>query len=344
MIYNTAMKICLIGGGTGSTTVLEGLKKFNDLELSVIVGMMDDGGSNAIVRDEFGLLPLSDLRKSIVALSSENENELLRKLFIYRFSLGDGLKGHTLGNLLMIAMTEITGSEVEAIEAFKKLFDVRGNIVPVTLDDVKLVAEYNDGSKIVGEHYIDEPTKDIHITKFYLDSKAKAYKGAVDAINNSDYIVIGPGDLYTTTLANIVVKGIPEALQNTKAKLIFIPNLMSKIGQTRGMTQRSMLEVMEGYIGRKFNFVLVNNGAIPQNAYKRYLIDGEHLFQDDLINEGRIIIKTDLVATSDIKKETGDTLVRSLVRHDPEKLATQLYMIFRSKFNRVLHSILSFYQ
>jgi uncharacterized cofD-like protein len=231
------MKITVLGGGTGTTTVLEGLKQHKDLEISVIVGMMDDGGSNAIVRDEFGLLPFSDLRKSIIALSEENQGNILRNLFTYRFSHGDGLKGHTLGNLLMIAMTEITGSEVEAIEMFKYLFNVRGEIVPVTLDKVKLVAEYDNGTKVVGEHLIDEPEQDLRIRKFYLDSKASAYEGAIETILNSDYIIVGPGDLYTTTLASIVVDGIPKALQDTKAKIIFIPNLMSKIGQTRGFTQ-----------------------------------------------------------------------------------------------------------
>ena len=140
------MKITVIGGGTGTSTVLEGLKKRRDLELSVIVGMMDDGGSNAVVRDEFGLLPLSDLRKSIIALAEDNEGNILRNLFTYRFSQGDGLKGHTMGNLLMIAMTEITGNEIEAIEMFRYLFNVRGNIYPVTMDKVKLVAEYSNGT------------------------------------------------------------------------------------------------------------------------------------------------------------------------------------------------------
>ncbi len=272
------MKITVIGGGTGSTTVLEGLKKKKDLDLNVIVGMMDDGGSNAVVRDEFGLLPLSDLRKSIIALSQENENQMLRNLFTYRFSQGDGLKGHTLGNLLMIAMTEITGSEVEAIEMFKYFFSVTGNIIPVTLDKVRLVAEYDDGSKVVGEHLIDEPEDDKKIVKFYFDNKAQAYQGAVDTIMSSDYIIIGPGDLYTTTLANIVVDGISQALQRTKAKLIFIPNLMSKVGQTRGLTMNSMITLVEeGYVGREFDYILINDGKIPKRAYKRYLHDGEHI-------------------------------------------------------------------
>ncbi len=338
------MKITVIGGGTGSTTVLEGLKKKKDLDLNVIVGMMDDGGSNAVVRDEFGLLPLSDLRKSIIALSEENENQMLRNLFTYRFSQGDGLKGHTLGNLLMIAMTEITGSEIEAIEMFKYFFSVTGNIIPVTLDKVHLVAEYDDGSKVVGEHLIDEPEDDKKIVKFYFDNKAQAYQGAVDTIMSSDYIIIGPGDLYTTTLANIIVDGIPQALQKTKAKLIFISNLMSKKGQTRGLTLESMLSLVEGYIGRKFDYVLVNNGRIPQKAYKRYIKQGEHIFKDDIKKNGREIIRADLVANSVIKKDKGDTLDRSLVRHDPDKVARELYKIFRKGWKSKLFSFLSMYR
>jgi uncharacterized cofD-like protein len=339
------MKITVIGGGTGTSTVLEGLKKFKDLELSVIVGMMDDGGSNAVVRDEFGLLPLSDLRKSIIALSDESDSNILRQLFTYRFSQGEGLKGHTLGNLLMIAMTEIAGNEVEAIEMFKYLFNVSGDIVPVTTDKGTLVAEYMDGSKVVGEHLIDEPEEDRKIKRFYLDGKAKAYKGAVEKILNSDYIIIGPGDLYTTTLANIIVDGIPQALQETKAKLIFIPNLMSKIGQTRGLTLKSMLKLVEGYVGRRFDFVLVNNGRIPKNAYKRYVKDGEHLFDDDLgFNGKREVVRTDLVANSVIKKDKGDKLVRSLIRHDSAKVGKTLYSIFRKRFKSILLSFLSFYR
>lgn len=338
------MKITVIGGGTGSSSVLEGLKKKRDLNLNVIVAMMDDGGSNAIVRDEFGLLPLSDLRKSIIALSNENDQNVLRDLFTYRFSQGDGLKGHTLGNLLMIAMTEIAGSEVEAIELFKYLFSVSGNILPVTLDKVRLIAEYTNGKKIIGEHLIDEPKEDRKIKKFYFDKKALAYQGAVDAILSSDYIVMGPGDLYTTTLANIIVDGIPQALQKSKAKLIFISNLMSRIGQTRGLTLESMLSIVEGYIGRKFDYVLVNNGRIPQKAYQRYIDYGEHLFEDDVKGEAREIIKADLVANSLIKKAKGDTLDRSFVRHDPEKVANELYKIFRKGWRSKLFSFLSLYR
>ena len=150
------LKIVVIGGGTGTIPVLSGLKQFSEFDLQVIVSMTDDGGSNAVIRDEFGLLPLSDLRKSIIALS-QNDDKLLRDIFTYRFSKGEGLIGHTLGNLILMGLTETTGSEIGAIEAVSKLFNVKGKVIPVTLDSTKLVADYTDGTKIKGEHIIDEP-------------------------------------------------------------------------------------------------------------------------------------------------------------------------------------------
>lgn len=325
------MNITVIGGGTGSSNVLKGLKEFKDLNLSVIVGTMDDGGSNAIIKDELGLLPLSDIRKSIIALAEDTDKGLIRELFTYRFSEGEGLKGHTLGNLLMVAMTDIAGSEVGAIDAFKYLFEIRADILPVTLDDSKLVAKYEDGSTVEGEHLIDEPEEQKKISSLRLNSDVRAYDGAVEAIMDSEYIVIGPGDLYTTTLAAIIVPGVSEALQQTKAKIIFIPNLMSKIGQTRGLTQKNMVELIESYIGREVDYVLLNNGELPVNALKRYLKQGEHVFKDDLGENGRTVIRTDLVANSVVKREEGDKLVRSLVRHDPDKLGNELYNIFRGR-------------
>lgn len=344
----TIMNIAVIGGGTGSTVVLEGLKKHKDLNLSVVVGMMDDGGSNATVRDEFGLLPLSDVRKSILALSDSGNNEVWRKLFVYRFSEGNGFKGHTLGNLLMIAMTEILGSELEAIEMFKNLFNVRGEILPVTFDSVKLVAEYDDGSKVVGEHFIDEPSKQKNIVNFYLDSQAKAFEGALKAIREAEYIILGPGDIYTTILPNLLVEGVREEIYKSKAKLIYISNLMSKIGQTREKSQKDIVELMEKYIGRDIDIILVNKGRIPEEALERYKKDGESLLKDDLKDGcGREVVRADFVASNTIKKDKGDKLVRSLVRHDGDKLAKKLYSIFNKKTNvivRVLNSLLSFYK
>ncbi len=328
----------MIGGGTGTTVVLEGLKKYKDLNLSVIVGMMDDGGSNASVRDEFGLLPLSDVRKSLIAFYDSGNNEVLRKLFLYRFSVGEGIKGHTLGNLLMIAMTEILGSEIEAIEMFKNMFGIKGNIIPVTLDKVKLVAEYENGSVIVGEHHIDEPEEDENIKKIYLQPSAKATPEALEAIRKADYIVLGPGDIYTTTLSNIVVDGIKNAIKESRAKTIYITNLMSKKGQTRRLTQSQCLKIMEDGIGRKMDIVLINNGKLPKSAYERYKADGEDIIEDDIQSNGkkRLVIRKNLVADGEIRREKGDQLVRSLVRHDSVKLATELYRIFNMDRNGIL--------
>jgi uncharacterized cofD-like protein len=339
------MNIAVIGGGTGSSNVLIGLKEYRDLNLSVIVGTMDDGGSNAIIKDELGLLPLSDIRKSIIALAQDSDKGWIRELFTYRFSEGNGIKGHTLGNLLMVAMSDIAGSEVGAIEIFKNLFEISGDILPVTTDDAKLVAKYDDGTVVEGEHLIDEPENDKHIVNLSLDSKIQAYPQAVKAIKNANYIIVGPGDLYTTTLAVLIVPGISQAIKESHAKIVFIPNLMSKIGQTRGLTQKDMLNILEEYIGKEVDYVLINNGEIPKNALQRYLDQGEHVFKDDLSNNGRTIIRTDLIANSLVKKDKGDNLVRSLVRHDPYKLGEELYKIFRSRgLDRVLRAVVNAYR
>jgi uncharacterized cofD-like protein len=342
------MNILVIGGGTGSKVVLEGLKSYKELKLKVIVAMMDDGGSNAVVRDEFGLLPLSDVRKSILALADTQSHEVLRELFTYRFHDSESMEGHTLGNLLMIAMTDIMGSEIGAIEMFKNMFSVRGDIIPVTLDDVRLVAEYEDGSRVVGEHYIDEPKVHKDINNFYLDSSAKALDSALNAIKGADFIVLGPGDLYTTLLPNLLVEGVQEELKKTKAKVIYVSNLMSKIGQTRNKSQKEIVEIVEGYLGRKVDYVLLNKGQLPKDAYKRYLQDGEHVLQDDLHDGyGRTVIRRDLIGSDPVEKQKGDKLKRSLIRHDSQKLRKELYSIFnrdKNSFVRIFNSLLSHYK
>lgn len=338
------MNIVVIGGGSGSSVVLEGLKKYRDLNLSVIVGMMDDGGSNAVVRDEFGLLPLSDVRKSILALAEDNENKFLRELLTYRFA-NENMKGHTLGNLLMVAMADIVGSEIEAIKTMSQMFGIRGKVIPVTLDDVRLIAEYDDGSTVKGEHYIDEPEKDINIVKFGLDGSAKAYPQALEAISEADYIILGPGDLYTTLLPNLLVDGIKKAIKKSNAKVVYISNLMTKIGQTRHKSLKEITKIVEEHIGKRINFVLVNSGRIPKEAYQRYIADGENLIQNNLEEEkGRVVICKDLVANDEIKREKGDTLKRSLVRHDSQKLGKALYRIFnKGPLNRFFRNIFAQY-
>ena len=334
------MKVVVIGGGTGTSVVLSGLKKYSDLNLSVIVNMTDDGGSNAVVRDEFGILPLSDLRKSLIALADENYNDILRELFVYRFHNGKGFKGHTLGNLLMVAAVDITGTEEKAVEVLEELFNTKGKIIPVTTDDVRLVARYTDGEKIVGEHLIDDINEDKRIESFGLDSSAKVTEGAKQAILDADWIVIGPGDTYTSILACIVVDGVAEAIQRSNARLIFVSNLMTKIGQTRGLSHLDIVKLVEEYTGRRIDSVLINSGDISQKLIDRYVEDGEEMIVDDMKEDGRVI-REDIVANTEYIKDKGDNLKRSLVRHDTKKLGKVLHKTFRGKLNGFLIAFIS---
>lgn len=324
----------MIGGGTGTTVVLNKLKDYQDLDLSVIVSMTDDGGSNAVIRDEFGLLPLSDLRKSIIALS-EHSGGILRDLFMYRFGKGAGLSGHTLGNLIMMALSDVTGSEVAAIEASKKLFGVRGKVIPVTLENTELVAIYESGKKVSGEHLIDEPIapkKLGRIKKLTLSKKVRSNPAAAEALLEADFIIAGPGDLFTTTLASMVVPGISEAIKKSKAKFIFVSNLMTKIGQTEGMKVSDLISEVKKYAQRTPDIILVHKGKFPPRLLKRYAQQFEYPIGDDLAEGSFVVVRQDLIHPKEVVKQKGDTLKRSLIRHDSEKLGKVLYDIVSGKY------------
>jgi uncharacterized cofD-like protein len=325
-------KVIVIGGGTGSLAVINGLKFYPDIDLKVVVNMTDDGGSNQIIRDEFGLLPLSDIRKSIMALADNDKNDLLRTIFTYRFSEGNGLIGHTLGNLIMMALTSKYGSEVEAVKAISQLFELKGEVIPVTTDKVRLCAEYSDGSTVIGEHHIDDSIANHNdkIVRLFLQPDATAYTRALDAIDSADYIIVGPGDFYTTTMANLIVRGISDALQKTKAKFIFITNLMSKKGETRSMKQRDFVTEIEKYIKRTPDIILVNDGEIPKDILERYVADGEHVIENNFKDsDPYTVLQADLLNHEAVIKDKGDTLPRSYIRHDDSKLGYILYGIIR---------------
>ncbi|MFQ5493594.1 MAG: uridine diphosphate-N-acetylglucosamine-binding protein YvcK [Candidatus Dojkabacteria bacterium] len=330
------IRVAVIGGGTGTVPVLMGLKKHKDVELSVIVNMTDDGGSNKVVRDEFGLLPLSDLRKSIIALANAG-NGIFRQLFTYRFDKGEGLSGHTLGNLMMMALSDITGSEEEAVRAASAIFSCRGEVIPVTYNDVRLVADFDDGKTIHGEHLIDEPEEpsDAKITRFYFDGKAHVNPKAKRAIEQADFIVAGPGDLYTSTLASIIVDGVPQAIQKSKGTFIFINNLMTKKGQTHWMKATDLVDEVSKYSGRTPDVVVMNTGKIPPATLRKYSRQHEYLVKDDLPKDADYkIIRTDVVSNDELNADKGDTLVRSLIRHDSEELADVLYNLFLKKHSK----------
>ena len=322
-------KVVVIGGGTGTYTSLVGLKKY-PLDISVIVSMTDSGGSNRVIRDEFGLLPTSDLRQAMVALAGEEEGDLLRKLFIYRYNQGVGISGMTFGNLFMAALTDILGSQKEAIAETCRLLHVNGNIIPVTYDNSQLVARYDNGKQVMGEHHIDEPdltTGQHRIVGLEVFPRARANPEALEAIKNADLIIMGPGDLYTSLLCNLVVTGIAKAVAKSKAQKVFVLNLMTKFGQTTGFTGSDYLFELYKYLaGGVIQTILVSKPfKLKGDVLKRYKEEKAEIVNDDLDFSNQspkpMIIRADLVSDKIYEKQKGDILARSLIRHDPDKLA-----------------------
>ena len=218
------LKIVVIGGGTGTFVVLSGLRDY-PVEITAVMSMMDSGGSNRVLRDEFGLLPTSGIRQAIVALSEiQNDGLLLRKLFDYRYHQGTGISGMTFGNLFMAALSDIYGSQPKAIEATCQLLKVKGNVLPVTLENAHLVARYDDGIQVLGEHLIDQSSNHDgkrRIVELQIIPSADLYPPVKEALLSADLIVFGPGDLYTNTVADLVVNKMAETVKKSSAKIVF---------------------------------------------------------------------------------------------------------------------------
>ena len=320
-------RIVTIGGGTGTHTVLRGLKQYQDqVDLTAIVTMADSGGSTGRLRDEFGYLPVGDVRMALAALASDvdHHEELVRELFLHRFSKGHGLNGHNVGNLLLVALTDILGSEEAAIRAAAKVLRVQGRVLPVSTEATDLVAMYSDGVQVTGEHQIDEPEKERlthYITRLDVTPRVTAHVRAVEAITEADLVVLGPGDLYTSVLANVVVPGIETALRDTTAKLVYVTNLMTKQGQTSGMGVTEHVEELATYIGRKPDVVLCNITSLPRDLLDTYAQSGEFPVEFNYESDEIAIVPADLLASAEVTTKAGDVLKRSLIRHDSDKLA-----------------------
>ena len=319
--------IVVIGGGTGTFVALKGLKHTSH-HLSAIVAMSDSGGSNKRIRDEFGLLPTSDIRQCLVALSDENSGAgLLRKLFMYRFEKGTGITGMTFGNLFMAALSDILGSQAEAIRQTANVLRIHGQVIPVTLTRTNLFARYENGKVLTEEHLIDEPPHDgkLKITKIYLHPKAAANPDAIRAIREADLIVLGPGDLYTSLIPNLLVEGIPDGIRASHAKKVYVLNLMTKFGQTYNFTAADHLNVLKEYAGDTIDTVIVNNTPLSNTALTAYAKYHERPVLDNIKDTKRMkVIRKDVASRHLSVKSKSDVLVRSLIRHDSKRLADAL--------------------
>lgn len=322
--------VVVMGGGTGTYPILQGLKKYNDtIAISAIITMADSGGSTGRLRDEFGQLPVGDVRMALTALASDSdENDLLlRELFLHRFDKGEGLNGHNFGNLLMVALTQILGSEAAAVKAASRILRVRGTVLPVTEDDIHIVATYDDGVVVEGEHDIDEPKKDRYehrIVSLESNPKGSITNDAKEALLSADLILLGPGDLYSSLLANCVVQGVPEAIRDSHATFVFASNLMTRPGQTHNMTACDHVAEVTKYVGQAPDCVILNTGEVPAHLLEKYAQNFQFPVIDDCKDRPYRVIRDDLLSSDEVVKRKGDVLQRSLVRGDGDKFAKVL--------------------
>lgn len=262
-------KIVVIGGGTGTFVVLDALKKY-PVWLTAVVSMADEGGSTGILRDQYGVLPPGDVRRALIALSPETN--ILRKLFSYRFSGGD-FGGHSFGNLFLSALEKIEGNITTAIREAGKILNIKGTVVPVTLDNVRLHARLTDGTVIQGENNIDIP-KDLMraaIKEVWLSPRGKANPEALVAIKEADIIIIGPGDLYSSLIPNLLVEGISQAICVSSAKKVYIGNLMTKFGETQGFRADDFVREIEKYLGKPcLDYAIFNNKKASARLLRKY--------------------------------------------------------------------------
>lgn len=323
-------KVVVIGGGTGTFTVLSGLRDL-PVDLTAIVAMSDDGGSTGRLRDEFGVLPPGDIRQCLVALSEAGAT--MRALMNYRYDRGD-LKGHSFGNIFISTMETVTGDLDHALETIGDIMKIKGRVVPVTLSKVRLSAKLKNGKVLNSEHAIDDYqlVSRFGIERIALSPRPKANPKALRAIREADVIVVGPGSFYTSLIPNFLVPGIGKALAASKAKKIYVANLMNKHGHTDDFLVSDYLDRLEQLIGKRgvFTYVIYNSKIPSRALLRRYADEGEPVRATDRCKKGRIFIAANLLRGELHGRDRGDTLTRTLIRHDPKKLAKAISSIIAS--------------
>lgn len=278
--------IVVVGGGTGNQTTLTGLRSQN-CNLSAVVAMTDSGGSSGRLREELGQLPHGDIRRCLMALASEDHGgNLMRQLFDYRFSSGNGLNGHNFGNLLLTALTEVTGNPATAIQEASQMLGIEGDVLPVTLTKSTLVARLDDGTELTGESAIDlrRENLSIGIDYVHLEPKAYVYPPVLAAIEQADAIILGPGDIYTSVLPNLLVEDVSAAIVASKAIKIHVCNLMTKPGESDGLRASDFVKLILAYLEttEPLDYLLYSDAPFPNRLLQRYVTDGQNPVELDL--------------------------------------------------------------
>lgn len=321
--------IVSLGGGTGQATLLAGLKDRDNLNLTAIVAVTDNGGSSGQIRRSMDIPQPGDSRNCLVAAS--DPTNLMPKLFEYRFVEGD-LKGTNLGNLIIAALTRIFGDFGEAITVANTLLETKVQVLPVSSQGTQIAVELESGQRVVGEWEIITRKDKSRIKTCYLKDKIQAFPPCLAAISKADLIVIGPGSFYTALISNLLVSGIAKAIIQSPAKVAYVCNLMSQPGQTTGFKASDHIKEMEKYLGRNLDYVLLNTKPIPDNMLDLYKEFGSHEIELDL--EDKRIIKAPLAqdkATEAVRKDKRHgqafqewSLWTHVLRHDSQKIAQEI--------------------
>jgi uncharacterized cofD-like protein len=311
-------KIVTVGGGSGQYALLCGLSRIDDLDISAVVSMSDSGGSSGRLRSEKGVLPPGDVLKCLIALSPNRE--FASRFLQRRFERDNKLKGHNAGNLLISTLEMYTDSFPEAVQELSGLLEIRGRVLPVTTTQATLNARLEDGTYIHGEEAIDLCRGDrAKISEVFLSphhaSSLEVYPPVIEAIREADYIIIGPGDLYSSIMPNLKVDDVAGKIASSKAKLIYMANLFTKFGETDGYSLDDFVATLEKEIGRYLNWVVVNNCLPSEQVMRGYLVQKAALIKPILQNSSN---ERKLIA-EDILDESG-----GVVRHSEEKLAKLL--------------------
>lgn len=329
---NRGPAVTVIGGGTGLSVLLRGIKSVTS-NITAVVTVADDGGSSGRLREDLGIIPPGDLRNCLVALA--DTEPLMEKLFQHRFSGAGDLAGHSFGNLFIAAMTEVLGDVEKALKESSKVLAVRGKVLPASTQRVRLMAEMTDGTIVAGESQIPLVNKAIKRV-FLQPAEVEPVHSALDAIREADAVILGPGSLYTSVLPNLLVKGVADALRQSQAVKIYICNVMTQPGETDGYSASQHVKAILDHVGPGvIDYVVVNSQQVAQNLRETYASQGAYPVYVDNAELAAMAVK---VVEANIISETN------LVRHDPVKLSrTIISMVYDLKANSERMRLLDYY-